>query len=105
MCGVAGGGGGVFRKAFPFCPLAAGDALQERKLMPERFVHESGEISIWLQRQPEDLGLAEGLAAPSRAWRLPPSGTGNHHPDRAACHHGRILQRLFYPAENRIQSR
>ena len=57
ICVVDEEGGIVFRKSLPFCPLAVRDALQERKLMPERIVHESGQISIWLQRQLEDLGL------------------------------------------------
>jgi transposase len=57
MCVVDDEGGVVFRKSLPFCPLAVRDALQERRLMPARIVHESGQISIWLQRQLEGLGL------------------------------------------------
>lgn len=57
MCVVDDDGSVVFRKSLPFCPLAVRDALKEQKLMPERVVHESGQISIWLQRQLVDLGL------------------------------------------------
>ena len=57
VCVVDEEGGIVFRKSLPLRPLAVRDAARERKLMPERIVHESGRISIWLQRQLEDLGL------------------------------------------------
>ena len=57
MCVVVDDGSVVFRKSLPFCPLAVRDALKERKLAPQRIVHESGQISIWLQRQLEDLEL------------------------------------------------
>ncbi|MEM1383906.1 MAG: transposase [Pseudomonadota bacterium] len=57
MCVVDDDSGVVFRKNLPFCPLAVRDALEERKLSPQRIVHESGQISIWLQLRLEGLGL------------------------------------------------
>lgn len=54
---VDGEGYVVFRRSLLFCPLAVRDALLEQKVVPQRIVHESGQISIWLQRQLEDLGL------------------------------------------------
>ena len=57
MCVVDDEGHVVFRRSLPFCPLAVRDALEEQKVVPQRIVHESGQISIWLQRQLEDLGL------------------------------------------------
>jgi len=57
MCVVDDEGHVVFRRSLPFCPLAVRDALLEQKVVPQRIVHESGRISIWFQRQLEDLGL------------------------------------------------
>ena len=57
MCVVDDEGSVVFRRSLPFCPLAVRDALEEHEVTPQRIVHESGQISIWLQRQLEDLGL------------------------------------------------
>lgn len=70
MCFVDDEGGVVFRKSLPFCPLAVRDALQEQTLRPERIVHESGQISIWLQRQLEDLGLPAICTAARSATRF-----------------------------------
>ena len=55
LCVVDEEGHIVFRKGLRFCPsaVAVADALSEQDLMPERIVHESGQISIWLQRQLE----------------------------------------------------
>ncbi|WP_299963076.1 transposase [uncultured Roseobacter sp.] len=50
-------GGLVFRRSLPFCPLAVRDGLGEQEVAPHWIVHESGQISIWLQRQLEGLGL------------------------------------------------
>ena len=57
MCVVDDEGRVIFRRSLPFCPLAVRDALKDQKVVPQRIVHESGQISIWLQRQLEDLGL------------------------------------------------
>jgi len=57
MCVVDDEGGVVFRRSLPFCPLAVRDVLEEQKVTPQRIVYESGQITIWLQRQQEDLGL------------------------------------------------
>ena len=57
MCVVDDECGVVFRRSLPFCPLAVRDALEEQKVTPQRIVHESGQISIWLQRQLQGLGL------------------------------------------------
>lgn len=57
LCVVDDEGAVVCRKSLPFCALAVADALAKQELLPERIVHESGQISIWLQRQLEKLGL------------------------------------------------
>lgn len=57
LCVVDDEGAVTYRKSLPFCPLAVADALAGQQIVPERIVHESGQISIWLQRQLEELGL------------------------------------------------
>ena len=57
ICVVDEDGRVAFRATVPCAPRAIGAALAERGLRPDRIVHESGQISIWLQRELVRLGL------------------------------------------------
>ena len=48
LCVVDDEGAVVSRNSLPFCALAVADALAKQELLPERIVHESGQISIWM---------------------------------------------------------
>ncbi|RYH06690.1 transposase [Tropicimonas sp. IMCC6043] len=53
-----GDGKVLARGSVPACPEAVSQFLAENRLMPERIVHESGQLSIWLQRGLVRLGLS-----------------------------------------------
>jgi transposase len=57
ICVVDHGGYTVARGSVASDPQAVADWLSERSLEPERIVHESGQLSIWLQRSLAKLGL------------------------------------------------
>ncbi|RYH05104.1 IS110 family transposase, partial [Tropicimonas sp. IMCC6043] len=50
ICVMDGDGKVLARGSVPTCPEAVSQFLAENRLMPERIVHESGQLSIWLQR-------------------------------------------------------
>ncbi len=57
ICVVDEDGKVLARGAAPADPDGVAGWLKNRSLSPERIVHESGQLSIWLQRGLADLGL------------------------------------------------
>lgn len=57
ICVVDHEGHAVARGSVASDPQAVADWLSDRSLEPERIVHESGQLSIWLQRSLAKLGL------------------------------------------------
>ncbi len=57
ICVVDGNGKVVVRGTLPTEPEAVAGFLAKQRITPERIVHESGQLSIWLQRGLEKLGL------------------------------------------------
>lgn len=57
ICVVDGDGKAIARGACPADPEAVAGWFRNRDLKPRRIVHESGMLSIWLQREMTRLGL------------------------------------------------
>ncbi|WP_231119263.1 hypothetical protein [Rhodovulum sp. MB263] len=66
ICVVDRDGKTIARGACPADPEGVAGWFRNRSLMPRRIVHESGNLSIWLQRGMTRLGLARaGRQIPS----------------------------------------
>ena len=70
ICVIDNDGEVVARGAAPADPAGVAGWFKNRSLEPKRIVHESGQLSIWLQRGMAELGLpasASMLARPTKA--------------------------------------
>ncbi len=56
VCVIDQNGGIVTRGSSPCDPEGVQAWLRNRSLAPERIIHESGQLAIWLQRGPTRLG-------------------------------------------------